>query len=100
MDFTESESIRQLRDTLSRFVEKRMPRASAAQWDKENSFPREVFNELAQLGVMGLTVPEEYGGVGRDILATMITVEELSRRSRSAFARRHEARRHRAPLSF
>ncbi|QGZ93759.1 acyl-CoA dehydrogenase family protein [Terricaulis silvestris] len=81
MDFTESEDIQQLRDTLSRFVEKRMPRASAAQWDKENAFPREVFNELAQLGVMGLTVPEEYGGVGRDILATMITVEELSRRS-------------------
>ncbi len=58
-----------------------MPRADAALWDKENSFPRDVFDDLARLGVMGLTVPEEYGGLGRDIFATMVTIEELSRRS-------------------
>jgi len=81
MDFSESEHIRQLRDVVRRFVEKEMPRHLAAQWDEDNHFPRDVFQRLASLGVMGLTVPEEYGGAGRDILATMIVIEELSRRS-------------------
>ncbi|WP_213955858.1 acyl-CoA dehydrogenase family protein [Variovorax sp. dw_954] len=81
MNFTEPDHIRQLRDTLERFVDKEMPRAAAAQWDKNNHFPRDVFDKLAGLGVLGLTVPEEYGGAGRDILATMVVIEELSRRS-------------------
>ena len=58
-----------------------MPRPLAAQWDKENYFPRDVHRKLADLGMMGLAVPEEYGGTGRDILATMVVIEELSRRS-------------------
>jgi alkylation response protein AidB-like acyl-CoA dehydrogenase len=81
MDFAEPDHIRQLRETLRRFVEKEMPRSMAAKWDKENYFPREVFHKLAQLGVMGLTVPDQYGGAGRDIVATMIVIEELSKRS-------------------
>ncbi|MBL4807866.1 MAG: acyl-CoA/acyl-ACP dehydrogenase [Rhodobacteraceae bacterium] len=81
MNFTESDIVRQLRDTLERFVEKEMPRNLVADWDKANYFPRDVFMKLAELGVMGLTVPEEYGGAGRDILTTMIVIEELSRRS-------------------
>lgn len=73
--------IDQLRDSLHRFAERHMPRQAAARWDKENVFPRKVFDELAALGVMGSTIPEEYGGSGRDILATLVTIEELSRRS-------------------
>lgn len=81
MNFTESDDIRQLRDVLERFVEKEMPRNLASSWDKDNHFPRDVFDKLAQLGVFGLTVAEEYGGAGRDIVATMVVIEELSRRS-------------------
>ncbi len=81
MDFTEPDHIVQLRNSLRRFVAKEMPRSDAARWDAENQFPREVFAKLAALGVMGLTIPEEYGGSGRDIVATMVVVEELSRRS-------------------
>jgi acyl-CoA dehydrogenase len=81
VDFAESDLIRQLRDTLERFVEKEMTRELASQWDKHNHFPRDVFQKLADLGVMGLTIPEEYGGGGRNILATMVVIEELSRRS-------------------
>lgn len=58
-----------------------MPRSMAAKWDSENLFPREVFSKLAELGLLGLTVPEQYGGLGRNILATMVVIEELSRRS-------------------
>jgi len=81
VDYAETPETTQLRDMLRRFVEKEMPREAAALWDSENTFPREVFGRLASLGVMGLTVPEEYGGAGRDIVSTMIVIEELSRRS-------------------
>ncbi len=70
-----------LRETLQRFIEDQMPRHLAREWDEKNEFPREVFDKLAALGVTGLTVPEEYGGSGPDVLATMVTIEELSTRS-------------------
>jgi alkylation response protein AidB-like acyl-CoA dehydrogenase len=81
VDFAEQEHIEMLRDSIRRFVEKRMPREDAARWDKANHFPRDIFDELGALGVMGLTVPEEHGGAGRDIVATMMVIEELSKRS-------------------
>lgn len=81
MNFGESEVVTALRESLERFVEREMPRSAAHDWDARNHFPREVHRKLADLGVLGLTIPEEYGGVGRDILATMIVIEELSRRS-------------------
>jgi alkylation response protein AidB-like acyl-CoA dehydrogenase len=81
MDFAEQDHVRQLRESLRRFVDREMPRAEAAKWDKNDHFPRDVFEKLARLGVMGLTVPEEYGGAGRDIYATMVVIEELSKRS-------------------
>ncbi|MEX0407330.1 acyl-CoA dehydrogenase family protein [Aquibium sp. LZ166] len=81
MNFAEPDHIRMLRDTMRKFVDAHMSRSEAARWDQDNVFPRDVFDELAALGVMGLTIPEEYGGAGRDITATMIVIEELSRRS-------------------
>jgi alkylation response protein AidB-like acyl-CoA dehydrogenase len=81
LDFGLPDHIPILRDTLRRFVSAEMPRAKAAKWDKENHFPRDVLDKLAGLGLVGLTVPEEYGGSGRDILGMIITIEELSRRS-------------------
>jgi alkylation response protein AidB-like acyl-CoA dehydrogenase len=81
MDFGLPEHVRMLQDSLRGFVAEHMPRQCAARWDKEDRFPREVFDELAKLGVMGLTIPEEYGGSGRDILATIVVIEELSKRS-------------------
>jgi len=70
-----------LREVLTRFVEQEMPREEARRWDREDRFPREIFQKLADLGVMGLTIPEEYGGSGRDIPATMMVIELLARRS-------------------
>src|SRR5258706_15271512 len=81
MNFDESETIIALRDSLERFVEREMPRSAAAAWDAGNHFPRDVFKKLADLGVMGLTIPEDYGGFGRDLVATLGVIEELSRRS-------------------
>lgn len=47
--------------------------------DKEKQFPKEIFNKLGKLGVMGLPFPEEYGGAGADSISFAIVVEELSR---------------------
>jgi alkylation response protein AidB-like acyl-CoA dehydrogenase len=51
----------------------------AAQWDREHHFPRELFGKLAELGLMGACVPEEYGGAGADFLSYILVLEELSR---------------------
>src|SRR5215211_512090 len=51
----------------------------AAAWDREHRFPREVFVKLAELGLMGVCVPEEYGGAGADFLSYVLVLEELSR---------------------
>ena len=76
-----SEDALELRSVVRRFVAEQMPRSVVAEWDKNNTFPREVFDRLATLGVMGLAIPEEYGGSGADIPATLMTIEELSKRS-------------------
>src|SRR5436189_3116164 len=52
---------------------------NAAEWDREHRFPRELFDELAELGLMGACVPEEYGGAGADFLSYILVLEELSR---------------------
>jgi alkylation response protein AidB-like acyl-CoA dehydrogenase len=51
----------------------------AAEWDREHRFPRELFGKLAELGLMGACIAEEYGGAGADFLAYILVLEELSR---------------------
>src|SRR3954466_5772059 len=51
----------------------------AAGWDREHYFPRDVFAKLAELGLMGVCIPEEYGGAGADFLSYILALEELSR---------------------
>jgi alkylation response protein AidB-like acyl-CoA dehydrogenase len=51
----------------------------AAAWDRDHGFPRELIGSLASLGLMGVCVPEEYGGAGADFLSYILVLEELSR---------------------
>jgi alkylation response protein AidB-like acyl-CoA dehydrogenase len=51
----------------------------AAQWDRDHGFPRELLAKLGDLGLMGVCVPEEYGGAGADFLSYILVLEELSR---------------------
>lgn len=81
MDFGEPEHITMLRESVRRMLERHATREMMAKWDEEDKVPRSLMEHITALGVCGMTVPEEYGGLGRDILATMVTVEELSRRS-------------------
>jgi len=52
---------------------------NATEWDRAHGFPRELFGKLAELGFMGVCVPEEYGGAGADFLSYVLVLEELSR---------------------
>ena len=80
MYFTdEPEHVVLLRETLRRFVADQMPPEKRQQWDREHRFPRELFDALAELGVCGLTIDEQYGGHGRDLYAAVAVIEELCR---------------------
>jgi alkylation response protein AidB-like acyl-CoA dehydrogenase len=83
VNFDESEQITMLRESLRRFLDKELTREEARQFDQTMEFPKEKFKKLCELGVTGLTTPEEYGGVGVDILAAIVTVEELAQRGSS-----------------
>src|SRR2546430_17535598 len=52
---------------------------NAGEWDREHRFPRDLFARLAELGLMGVCVPEELGGAGADFLSYILVLEELSR---------------------
>jgi isovaleryl-CoA dehydrogenase len=82
MNFGLGEEIEALRDTVRRFAESRIA-PLAAETDRNNAFPMHLWRELGELGVLGITAPEEYGGAGLGYLAHCVAMEEISRASAS-----------------
>jgi short-chain 2-methylacyl-CoA dehydrogenase len=78
MNFDLTEEHELLRRTVREFAEQRVAPV-AEELDREARFPYELVRELAELGVMGMTIPDEYGGAGADTVAYAIAVEELTR---------------------
>ncbi len=78
MDFSLSEDQREIQ-ALAREVAEAEIVPNAAAWDREHRFPAELFAKLGALGLMGVCVPEEYGGAGADFLSYILVLEELSR---------------------
>ncbi|MGH9456391.1 MAG: acyl-CoA dehydrogenase family protein [Thermoanaerobaculia bacterium] len=78
MDFDLSPEQELIRDTVRTFARERVEPA-AAELDADARFPYELVAELAELGLMGLPIPEEYGGAGGDTLSYAIAIEELTR---------------------
>jgi alkylation response protein AidB-like acyl-CoA dehydrogenase len=64
---------------LARDVARAEIEPHAAEWDRDHRFPRELYPKLAELGLMGVCIPEEYGGSGADFLSYVLVLEELSR---------------------
>jgi alkylation response protein AidB-like acyl-CoA dehydrogenase len=67
-----------VRSTVREFAEQRVAPA-AEELDRESRFPYDLVAELGELGLMGMTIPEEYGGAGTDTVSYAIAVEELTR---------------------
>jgi alkylation response protein AidB-like acyl-CoA dehydrogenase len=78
IDFEDSEAEAILRRTVREFA-KREIAPYARQWDQAETFPRELVPKLAELGLMGMRVPEAYGGAGMSAMDVAIVIEELAR---------------------
>jgi alkylation response protein AidB-like acyl-CoA dehydrogenase len=78
MDFELTEEQRRIRETLTDFAEREI-KPHSTRWDKEEIFPREVISKLGELGFLGVSFPEKWGGGGADTLSQVLVVEGLSR---------------------
>ena len=82
LNFAHGETIDMLRDTVRSFAAAEIaPRA--AEIDATNTFPRDLWPRMGELGLHGITVPEADGGIGLGYLAHVVVVEEISRASAS-----------------
>jgi len=80
MEFGLSQEQRQIRDTVAEFVDEEVvPRA--AEIDETDEFPRDLIEEMSELGLMGMPFPEEYGGAGLDYHSYALALAEISRGS-------------------
>ncbi|TNE58342.1 MAG: isovaleryl-CoA dehydrogenase [Alphaproteobacteria bacterium] len=80
LNFGHGETIDMLRETVAAFAQNEIA-PLAAEIDQNNAFPREIWNKLGDLGVLGMTAPEEFGGANMGYLAHVIAMEEISRAS-------------------
>ncbi|MEC7215712.1 MAG: acyl-CoA dehydrogenase family protein, partial [SAR324 cluster bacterium] len=77
-----NEEVDLLRETVRTFAEKELA-PIADQIDRDNEFPNELWKKLGNLGLLGITVPEVYGGSEMSYLAHLVSMEEISRCSAS-----------------
>ncbi|NMG00655.1 acyl-CoA dehydrogenase [Aromatoleum toluolicum] len=66
-----------IRDSLRAFAQERLA-PFAAEWDRNHTFPREALKELAELGALGMVVPEQWGGAGMDYVSLVLALEEIA----------------------
>ena len=78
MNFELDEQQQMVRDMVRSFAEERI-RPGAAERDRTGEFPNEIFAELGELGLLGMMVPEAFGGADVDLLSYLLAVEELAR---------------------
>lgn len=80
MNFKFTEEQEMLREAFKEFVKEDVA-PNAAKWDEEGSCPKEIYAKLGELGILGIFVPEQYGGVGLNHTERLIAIEEISRYS-------------------
>ena len=78
VDFSLTEDQQLLRDEIRRFAVERI-QPGAAERDRQHTFPVDIFQEMGEMGLFGMLVPEEYGGAGTDTLSYLLAIEEISR---------------------
>ena len=85
LDFALGEDLDALREAVQSWAQERVA-PLAAEIDRTNVFPAHLWREMGDLGLLGITVPEEYGGAGLGYLAHVVAVEEIARASASVSA--------------
>jgi butyryl-CoA dehydrogenase len=78
MDFELTDDQREIQGLAREFAQAEIE-PNAAAWDRDHGFPRDLIGKLGELGLMGVCIPEEYGGAGADFLSYILVLEELSR---------------------
>ena len=74
-DFTEDQLA--LRDLVRKFVEREMPKDAVADWDAKGVFPEGLLDKMAEIGLMGASVPEEFGGTGGGVVEDTIVLRRV-----------------------
>ncbi|SMX36667.1 isovaleryl-CoA dehydrogenase [Maliponia aquimaris] len=82
MTFDLGEDVQALREMVHKWAQERV-KPMAAEIDRSNEFPAPLWREMGELGLLGITVPEQYGGAGMGYLAHTVAVEEVARASAS-----------------
>ena len=82
MTFDLGEDVNALRDMVHRWAQERV-KPIAQEIDQSNQFPSALWQEMGELGLLGITVPEEFGGAGMSYLAHTVAIEEIARASAS-----------------
>ena len=78
MNFELTDQQKLFKKTVREFTEKEI-KPLASKIDKEEYFPKDLYKKMGKIGLMGMTVPQKYGGVGIDRISYMIALEEISR---------------------
>ncbi|MBW3592694.1 MAG: acyl-CoA dehydrogenase family protein, partial [Actinobacteria bacterium] len=78
MDFELSPEQQEIQALARDFAEAEIE-PHAAEWDRQHHFPVELYENLAELGLMGVCIPDDLGGAGADFLSYVLVLEELSR---------------------
>jgi len=78
--FDDQEDLELFRESVMKFLDRECTVENIARWEAEDKIPRSVLAGMAELGILGLTVPEEYGGLGIDVSTMCVVMEELAAR--------------------
>src|SRR6185369_8271304 len=76
----ENDDLNLFRESIAKFLDRECPVENIARWEAEDAIPRSVLTGMAELGTLGLTVPEEYGGLGTNVMMMCAVMEDLAAR--------------------
>ena len=79
MDFKFTEEQELLRQTIRKFIERECPREYQRELDEKEEFPHDLWDKLAEMGMLGLIIDERYGGMGGNVVDMALAVEELGK---------------------
>ncbi|MDY6861771.1 MAG: acyl-CoA dehydrogenase family protein [Thermodesulfobacteriota bacterium] len=79
IDFALTDEQKMLKESISSFFKKECPNGYIREKDEKEEFPHEIYNKIAEMGLLGLAFPEEYGGSNGTIIDIIIALEEIAR---------------------